>query len=196
MRRPLAKVAYQALLAVSFRAQLQDLLLPHKIEGKSGRHQEGQIFRGFGCDIFRIVVKNEGVAHLVEAGEFRLQARIDASVAVIEKVDVAFQESVFRISIRVDQLRYTKWRAADGDDVHAAIVVALHDFCHLGGATYADDPLGQGQQKSELGFFVDAAAHHLAVTRLENVQREGSAGKKNDVQREKRNPVRPHETHS
>jgi len=39
-------------------------------------------------------------------------------------------------------------------------------------------------------------ADHLTVARLEYVQREYCAGKKDDVQREKRNTFRPHETHS
>src|SRR6266849_370368 len=102
MRRPLAKVAYQPLLAVGFRAQLQELLLPHKIEGESGRYYEGQIFRRFSFDVSRVVVKNEGVANLVQTGEFRLQARIYTSVAVVEEIDVAFEEGVFRVGIRVD----------------------------------------------------------------------------------------------
>src|SRR6267154_4944775 len=196
MRRPLAKVAYEAFLAVGFRAQLQDLLLPHEVEGESGRHYERQIFWGFGFDIFRIVVKNESVADLVKPGEFRSHARIDTSVAVVQEVDIAFEEGILRVGIGVDQFRYAKRRTADGDDVHTPVIVPLQHFRHLSGATYADDSLGQAQQNSELGFFVDATAHHVTVARLEDVQREGGAGKKNDVQREKRNTVRPHESHS
>src|SRR4029077_20857775 len=102
MRRPLAKVAHQALLAVGFGAQLQELLLAHKIEGQGARYDEGQILRGFRCDISRIVVKNEGMANLVQTGELTVHGRIDASVAVVEEVDIAFEQTIVRVGVSVD----------------------------------------------------------------------------------------------
>jgi hypothetical protein len=65
MRRPLAKVAYKALLPVGFRARLQKLLLAHEIERQRASYYKGQIFGGFGRDVSWIVVKNESVANLI-----------------------------------------------------------------------------------------------------------------------------------
>src|SRR5712692_809704 len=117
-------------------------------------------------------------------------------LTVIQEVDISLQELVVRLGIGVHQLRYAERRAADGDDVHTAVVVTLNDFGDFRGATHADNSFRQGQEHAELAFFVDAMADHLAVARLENVQGEYCAGKKNDVQREKRNTFGPHESHS
>src|SRR3981081_104340 len=117
-------------------------------------------------------------------------------LAVIQEVDIPFQEVVVRVRLGVHQLNYAKRRASDGEDVHATVVVALDDLGPFGGATDADNSLRQTQQHSELRLFLDATAHHLAVAWFEYMQGEGCAGKENDVQREKRNSFRPRECHS
>src|SRR5258707_4367982 len=95
--------------------------------------------------------------------------------------------SVVRVGVGIHQLRYAEREAADGDDVHAAVVVTLHDFGHPRGATDTDNSFGQSEEHAELAFLVEAMADHLTVARLGYVQREDCAGKKDDVQRVKRN---------
>src|SRR5260370_40782237 len=107
-------------------------------------------------------------------------------LAVIKEVDISFQELVVPVGVGIHQLRYAEREAADGDDVHAAVVVTLHDFGHPRGATDTDNSFRQGQEHAELAFLVEAMADHLAVARLENMQREYSAGMKYDVHTEQR----------
>src|ERR1700687_932177 len=102
MRRPLAQVSYQALLPVSLRAQLQNLLLPKEIEGQRAGDQERKIFGRFAFQVSGIVLKNQRVADLVKAHEFILRARVGAMLAVIEKVNIALEELVVRVSIGID----------------------------------------------------------------------------------------------
>src|SRR5713101_9582079 len=196
MRRPLTQVSYQPLLPIRLRAQLQNLLLTEEIERQRACDYKGQEFRGFTLHISGIVLEDQSVADLVESHELTPRACVGAMLTVSEEVDIAFQELIVRVGVGVHQLGYAERRAANGDDVHAAVVVTLHDFGDIRGATHADNSFRQSQEHSELAFMVDALADHLAVARLENVQGENCAGKKNDVQREKRNTFRPHETHS
>src|ERR1700676_4570939 len=196
MRRPLSKVAYEAFLAIPFGAQLQNLLFPHEVEGQCTCDDEGQVFHRFAVEISGIVLKDTRVGNLVEAQELIFHAGVAAMLAIVQEVDVTFQELVVCVSVRVHEVGDAKGRTTDGDDVHPAVIVALHDLDDFRCAAYADDSSGQGKQHTELAFVVAAAAHHLAIARLENVQRESCAGKKNDVQRKKGNAVRANESHS
>src|ERR1700719_2100033 len=99
MRRPLSKISNQALLPVSLRAQLQNLLLPEEIEGQRAGDQEGETFDGFAFQVSGIVLKDQRVADLVKAPEFLLRAGVGAMLAVIEEVDVALEELVVRVGI-------------------------------------------------------------------------------------------------
>jgi hypothetical protein len=119
--------------------------------------------------------------------EFALNTRIEGRVAVLEVVDVAFEKGIL-----LKKFDDAKGSAAHGPYVHAAIVVTLHDFKNFGGATHAGDAFGKGQEHAELGFFLEAIFHHLAVPWLENVQRHFRAGEEDDVQGKQRNAFRPH----
>src|SRR5579859_6326348 len=196
MRRPLPKVAYQALLAVIFRTQFQDLLFTEEIERQPAGDDERKALVFAALDISGTVFKEQRVADLVQASKLALGARVNVAVTVVEEIDIAFEQLVVGVGLGVDQIGHVKWRAADGDDVHAPVVVALGYFADLRGATDTDNPFGQSKEDAERRFFVHAAAHHLAVAMLKNVQRKGGAGKQNDVQREKRNTFGPHECHS
>jgi len=61
MRRPLPEVAYEAFLAVGFRTQLKELLLPHEIDRQRACNDERQVFRGFAFDVPGIVVEDQRV---------------------------------------------------------------------------------------------------------------------------------------
>src|SRR5690349_7801237 len=166
MRRPLAEVSNQSLLAVRFRAQLQNLLLPQEIEGQRACDYKGKEFRGFTFYISGIVLKDQSMADLVEPHELTPRACVGAMLTVIKEVDFTFHEVVVRVGVGVYQLGYAERRAADCDDVHAAVVVTLHDFGDFRSATYADNSFRQNQEDAELAFFLEAMANHLAVARL------------------------------
>src|SRR6266404_9803355 len=196
MRRPLPEVAYEALLPVGFRTQLKDLLLAHEVDRQRACDDKGEVFCGFAFYVSGIVVKQQRVAHFIKLHEIVFGARVGTILAIVQEVHIAFQEFVVSIAFAVHQIHDTKWRTPDGKNVHAAVIVTLDHFGDFGGATDTDDSLRKSEENTEFTFFVDAAVHHLAVTRLEDVQGESRAGKKNDVQWEKRNSIRPHECHS
>jgi len=93
------------LLPVSFRAQLQNLLLPQEIERQRACDYEGKEFRGFTFYISGIVLKDQGVTDLVKAHEFSLRACLGAMLAVIKEVDISFQELVVSVGVGIKQLR-------------------------------------------------------------------------------------------
>ena len=92
----------------------------------------------------------------------------------------------------LEKIENAEWGAADGEDVHAAVAVALDDVEDFRGAADARQTFGHGKQHAEFGFLREAIFDHGAVTRLKNVQGKLRAGKKDDVQRKKRNAFWPH----
>src|ERR1700739_1457719 len=117
MRRPLSKVAYEAFLAVTLGAQLQNLLFPHEVERQGSTHHERDMFCRFVFKISRVVVKEKRVADLVESKELFFGAVVGTKRAIVQVIDVPFQELVLRVALRVDQFGDAKGRAANGDDV-------------------------------------------------------------------------------
>ena len=191
MRRPLAKIRYETLLALGFIAQLKDLLFPEKLHGEGVGNEVREILGVRTFEVFRIVVEDERVASFKKLDELALDAGIQAGVAVFEVVDVAFEERIL-----LEKLDDAKGSAADSDNVYAAVVVALDDVADFRGAADAGDALGKSEEHAEFGFFLEAVFDHLAVARLENVQGEFCAGKKDDVQRKERNAFRAHGSQS
>ncbi|GAC1639138.1 MAG: hypothetical protein NVS9B14_20150 [Candidatus Acidiferrum sp.] len=108
-------------------------------------------------------------------------------MTIVEIVYAAFQKGI--VSEKLDD---AKRRAADGDDVHAAVVVFLGYFKNFGGAAGSGHAVIESEEHAEFGFVVKTIADHLAITRLENVQRKVGAGEENDVQRKQRNAIGPH----
>ena len=76
MRRPLAKVRNQPLLAFSFGAQFQDALFPKKFHGKPGGNEVGNVLVRRGTKVARAVVEDQGVTDFVEIVEFAAETRI------------------------------------------------------------------------------------------------------------------------
>ena len=85
-----------------------------------------------------------------------------------------------------------EWRAAGSENIHAAVIVTLHDSRDFRGAADARQTFGHGKQHTEFRFLREAIIGHGAVTRLKNVQGKLRAGEKDDVQRKKRNAFWPH----
>lgn len=187
MRRPLAKVGYQALLAVGFRAQLKNLLLPKQIHGERGRNDKGELFVGWTVGVSGIVVKEKCVTDLIELDQFLADAFVRGNLPVVEVVDLPLDQRILG-----EEFHYAEGSTANDDDVHTAVGMALQDFEDFGGAADASDAFGEGQQHSKFGFVFEATLDHGFVTRLENVQGKFRAGQEDDVEWEKRNSVRPH----
>src|ERR1700723_379260 len=82
--------------------------------------------------------------------------------------------------------------AANCQNVHRPVVVALNDFNNFRGAPYSSNAFGKRQKNAELGFFFQATVDHFEITRLEDVQGKVCAGEKNDVQRKERYSIGPH----
>src|SRR5713101_1064326 len=187
MRRPLAEIRHQALLAVRLRAKLENLLLPQEFDGERGGNEIGKQFGRRAFEILGIIVVDQRVAGFVQFHEFALNARICGSFAVLKIICLAFEERIL-----CGQLEHAKGSAANGKDIHPAVAVALHHIKYFGSATDARDTVGKREKHAERGFLLETGFYHLAVTRLENVQRQVGAGEKDDVQRKKRNAFRPH----
>src|SRR6266404_6314893 len=188
MRRPVAKVREEALLAFGFGAQLKNALFPEQIHGEFGGDDVGELLVRVGSsNVARVVAEDQRMASLIEFGEGFACLLGWSGVAIIEVVNAAFEERVYR-----EEFDDTEGSAADREDVHAAVVVTFNDFQNFGGAAGAGNSVREGEKHAEFGLVVEAIADHFAVARLENVQRKVSAGKKNDVQRKQRNAIRPH----
>jgi hypothetical protein len=59
--------------------------------------------------------------------------------------------------------------------------MSVHDIENFSGATHMNQAVGERQEQPKFSFLLDAGFYHMAITRLENMQREFRAGKKNDV---------------
>jgi hypothetical protein len=187
MRSPLAKVRDEALLAVGFRAQLENPLLPEEIEGERIGHAVGEIVRLPAFHILRIIAEDQSVAGLIEFDEFAANPGIGSGVAVVEVVDESLEKRLL-----VQEADDAKGGSANGENVHASVVIAFDDLDDFGGTANVGNAIGRSQQHSEFGFLLQAVSNHGAIAGLENVQRKVSAGKKNDVQRKKRDAIWPH----
>src|ERR1700730_9855459 len=176
MRRPFAKVRYQALLAVRFRSQFQHLLLPHQIHRQGARHDVGKLFRHVTLDVPGIVAINDCVAHLIQLYQFTPDTRFGRPVAIVEVIDMSFEEGVLAKRFRVEQLHDAKWRASYRQDVHSSVFVALNDLNYLRCAAHADDAFWKRQEHAEFTPVVEAPADHLAIPWLEDMQGKVGAG--------------------
>src|SRR6202021_3639111 len=94
MRGPRAEMSDETLLAVRFRAQLQDLLLQEQVHGERSCDNERE-WRGLlTVGVLRIVLKDQCVAGFVEFDEFSSKRGVGRRVAVFEVAHGAFCEGV------------------------------------------------------------------------------------------------------
>src|SRR5467141_3273764 len=131
------------------------------------------------------------MAGFEQLDELALHAWIRGDFPVIKIIHMTFQERVF-----LEKLDNSKRGAADGENIHAAVLITLCNVQNFGGAADTRDSLVEGKEHAELGLFFQAAFHHGAVTRFEYVQGKLRAGKEDDVQRKQRNAFRPHGSHT
>src|SRR6266850_6044995 len=113
---------------------------------------------------------------LEEFDEFALDAGIGGRFAIFEVIHLAFKKRAV-----LEKIENAEWGAADGEDVYAAVAVALDDVEDFRGAADARQTFGHGKKHAEFGFLREAIFDHDAVTRLKNVQGKLRAGKKDDV---------------
>src|SRR5580692_3585938 len=187
MRRPVLEIPKQAELPLGFGTQLQDLLFPEQIDGKSGGDGVGkQVLWGVG-EVLGNFGEEQGVAGLVEIDELLSLWGIGRKIVIFEEVDGALEQRILG-----EKLQNAEGVAADGDDVHAAVFKLLDDFEDLRGTANADDTVLHGEEHAKGRLGIEAFANHTAVARLENVQGKLFAGEKNDVQGEERYAIRPH----
>src|SRR5262249_50915919 len=92
MRRPLAKVRYQALLAFGFRAQLQNTLFPEKLHRKPRGHDVGNVLFRTAAELARAVPEDQRVAGFIELVQLTADTRIAEGRAIFEEVDFAAQQ--------------------------------------------------------------------------------------------------------
>jgi hypothetical protein len=166
MRGPLAKVRDEAFLAIRFSTKLKNLLLPEEVHGKSRRDKIGEAIIGRRIKILGVVVENEGVANLEKLDELAMNLGIGARFAVVKVIHGAFEKGILLI-----EFDDTERSAANGEDVHASVLVALGEFQDFRRATDVGDTFRKGEEHAELGLVLQAGVDHGTVTRLENVQR-------------------------
>jgi hypothetical protein len=170
MRRPFAKVGHETLLALGFRAQLQNALFPKKIKGKFVGNQIGELQIVRAVMVTRVIAEDQSVTSLIELNEPAAKRGINRSGTVFQIVHRALKEGIV-----IEEFDHAKRRAADGLYIHAAIIVALRnieDFC---GAARAGDAVGKTKEHAEFRLVFETIADHAAIAGLKNVQGKGSA---------------------
>ena len=84
------------------------------------------------------------------------------------------------------QFDHLKALAPFGDQVHAPIRILFCDANDLGGAPHLRQALFQGAHHAERSIVRQTLPNHFFVSRLKNVQGQGSAGEQHYVQRKQR----------
>src|SRR5215831_15115974 len=191
MRRPLAKISHEPLLPGFFRSQFEDLLFPQEIHRESACNAERKLLCRHALKIFRIVLEKESVAGLIKLDELPFGHRMPRTTAIFEVIHLSLQQRML-----LKQLHHAEGSAAHGDNVHTPVGVALHHFQDFRRTTHMRHSFWQREKHAEFRFFLKAILDHLFVSRLKNMQGEGSAGEENDVQRKKRNALWPHDSHT
>ena len=80
--------------------------------------------------------------------------------------------------------------AALGDQVEASIGILFHDGDDFGGASHFGETLIESTNHSKNPILRQTFGDHFFIARLENVQRQWSAGKQDDIEREQGNEGR------
>src|SRR5581483_6363695 len=112
----------------------------------------------------------DGVRNLFFGRLFRVILKIE---------DVATQEWPFLID-----LQNLESLPALGDNVHLAVVITLGDGDDLGGAAHVGDPFLLGAYNAERDLLLETLVDQFLITRLKDVQGQGSARKEHNVQGE------------
>ena len=85
-------------------------------------------------------------------------------------------------ALRVDGFDFES-PAAEGEDVHAAVGMAFEELFNGGGAARAENTIPAGEDHAEFALQCETLVDHLAIAVFKDVQRQGSVGKENQLQR-------------
>ncbi len=131
---------------------------------------ETKRLRRIGRKFFWIVAEDQGVASFKKFDKL-LSWLAGRSFSIFQVIDLAFEQRIFRV-----KMRGAERHAANGDNIHSSIRITLKNFQNFRSASHARHAVGHGQQHSKFAALLQAAIDHLAVTWLENVKWEFSAG--------------------
>src|SRR5215472_7339961 len=95
MRRPLAEVLEETVLALPFGTKFENLLLPKKVDGEARGDGVGEFTRKAFVHIARQAVEKQGVASFVGFDQFATPGRVNGEIAVLEIIDAAFKKRMF-----------------------------------------------------------------------------------------------------
>src|SRR5215471_17210677 len=123
MRRPVAKVRRKPMLAFRLGAKFQELLFPQEVQGKSRSDGIGQLVWRDGVEVLGNAAEEQRVAGLIEFNQLLDRLRRRGGVGVFQIIDVALEKR-----IAGEQFDDAKRLAANGDDIHAAVLVTLNDI--------------------------------------------------------------------
>ncbi len=111
------------------------------------------------------------------------------AIVVVEVADAALS-----VGLAVDQLEHLEAAPADGDNVHASILVAVYDVIDGRGAAHVDDALIAGEHDAEFGTVFDGLADHFLVPLLEDMEGKGRARKEDQREGKQRQQILAHGT--
>ena len=144
---------------------------------------------GVGGQILWVVTEDQGMASFVKFDQLGL-GRLIENFTVFQIVNLAFEQWIIG-----EKFDGAERNAPNGDNIHSAIRIACEHFHNFSGTTDARDAIRHGKQHAKLRPLAHAFIDHFPVTWLENMQRQFSAGEKDDVKREKRDAIWPHKHH-
>src|SRR4029077_7519375 len=155
---------------LSFRSEREHFLFEIQVErqgsgqevGKGGVSAIGKILLGVG-ERQDLLVQVDGAGGLVLGRRLRVVGEIE---------NLTPQEGTFLI----DRKKF-KALPALGNDIHAAIVVGFGDGDDFGGAADVGQAFIQHPEDAEYFLLLQTFSNHFFVTRFENVERQGCAGK-------------------
>ena len=164
--------------AFYLRVHFEQSLLEVRIEGKGTGEAVGKLSAGdFG--FFRLRTGELHDFAMQADGFFLLGGEWQIGI-IRKKENFGLKERTFLIN-----LQHFEAALAFSEDVHTAVVVFFEDVDDFGGAANVDEPLVFGADDAERALLVKAFIDHLFVARLEDVQRQGRAGKQHQIERKK-----------
>lgn len=182
------EVIGEALEAFRFTADGEKLLAEVDIVDDLGelKTQLGIAPGGFGAGLLAGGFAGEGIGF--NGALLQLEGE-RAGIIVIEVADAAL-----RVGLPLDEFKHFEAAVAGGENIHAAIFVAIHDMIDGGRAAHVDDALIAGEHDAEFGIVLDGLADHFLVAFLEDMERKRSARKQDQREGKERQQILAHGT--
>jgi hypothetical protein len=167
----------ECLHSLRFRARPEQLLLEVEIK----RQRAGQMIRecariGGGEILHRARERQNLPVQFYGASSFRFR-RCPGLIG--DEQNLGAQKGALLI-----EFEYFKTPTPLGNEIETTIGIFLRDADDLGGASDLGYVLLDGANNPEQRLVCQTLSDHLLVSRFENVQRQGSAGKQHDLERE------------